>query len=560
MKMLQSLLVLCAAGTAACTAGRDPLPEGTNLAGTWVRTTSLGAEVEGLVLDADGRLGLVGIRSMNGVSWKLDGNALVLATSTASRPEPVQDRIEIEALDERGLVLAGEHYLSGIWNRNDSIARRLDGSATYRQRMALPPGVVLRAELRHLTKDGEPAGAIASTTVIVGDAQPPVPFRIHYPAAAIDPRGRYGLTALLSAGGRPWFRTTQPVPVFPSDGQDPIELVLAADRRAAAQPLREEVVRLPKSLPASWSGTLPCADCPGIATTLTLFPDGSYRLRELYEDRPGDFFEAGLWELIGDERLLLRGEAEAPRRLTLTWNGRLEPSHRGKRSGPPDRYGLDRVPVDSLAGPMPLVGQFTYLADAARFTECFSGVSLPVAMEQGYRELERDYLGARAGAGEPLVVAVNGRFATRPAMDGPGDEPVLVVEQFSGLMPDAECRAASSQVALEDTYWQLLVLDDRIVAEGGFRDPHLRFAAGQVAGATGCNALAGTYTSEGSVLRFGANLVTTMMGCPEPLATLERDFVHALGETGRIRQRADRLDLVGPRGKLLAHFRAMRPE
>lgn len=561
MKTLSWLFALCAAGLAACAPGRGPAPEGTSLAGAWVRTTSVGASMEGLVLDADGRLGLVGIQSMNGVAWTLDGNALVLATNTAGRPEPVQSRIEIEALDERGLVLGGGHYLSGIWNRNESIARRLDGSATYPERVAIPARAVLRVALRHVSRDGSPAGVIAATTHVVGDAQPPTAFHIYYPAAAIDARSRYGLTAVLRVDGRPRFHTAQPVPVLPHEAVAPVELLLTAVDRAASEPPLDDVARLPASLPASWSGTLPCADCPGIATTLTLFPDGSFRLRELYDDRPGEFFDMGLWDLVGGNRLLLRGEAETPRRLAFTWNGRLEAlDSPGGRAAPAVEYRLDPVPAAALSGPMALVGQFAYLADAPRFTECFSGISLPVAMEEGYRELERNYLDSGAAAGGDVVTALTGRFETRPVMDGAGDEPVLVVEQFTGLLPQTNCQAARPQVPLEESYWRLLVLDDRLVGDAGFREPHLRFAAGQVAGATGCNALSGTYTRDGPVLRFGASVVTTMIGCPEPLASLERAFVHALGETSRFRLRVDRLDLLGPERKLLAHFRALETE
>ena len=33
--------------------------------------------------------------------------------------------------------------------------------------------------------------------------------------------------------------------------------------------------------PATYSGKLPCADCPGIQLTVTLLPDSTYRLRQV---------------------------------------------------------------------------------------------------------------------------------------------------------------------------------------------------------------------------------------------------------------------------------------
>ena len=38
-----------------------------------------------------------------------------------------------------------------------------------------------------------------------------------------------------------------------------------------------------------YKGTLPAADCPGIETTLTLAPDGSYALHLKYIDRDSEF-------------------------------------------------------------------------------------------------------------------------------------------------------------------------------------------------------------------------------------------------------------------------------
>lgn len=56
-------------------------------------------------------------------------------------------------------------------------------------------------------------------------------------------------------------------------------------------------------------GTLPCADCPGIATRLTLtregefVAEGTYRLEETYIDRGGPLVSTGEWTTLrGDAR------------------------------------------------------------------------------------------------------------------------------------------------------------------------------------------------------------------------------------------------------------------
>jgi heat shock protein HslJ len=52
--------------------------------------------------------------------------------------------------------------------------------------------------------------------------------------------------------------------------------------------------------PVTYTGNLPCADCPGIRLVVTLFADGSYRLSRVYQERSGAYYEVGNWVLAGD--------------------------------------------------------------------------------------------------------------------------------------------------------------------------------------------------------------------------------------------------------------------
>ena len=47
----------------------------------------------------------------------------------------------------------------------------------------------------------------------------------------------------------------------------------------------------------TYEGTLPAADCPGIQTTLTLDPDGTYTLHMKYIDRDAEFDEKGVFSV-----------------------------------------------------------------------------------------------------------------------------------------------------------------------------------------------------------------------------------------------------------------------
>lgn len=84
-------------------------------------------------------------------------------------------------------------------------------------------------------------------------------------------------------------------------------------------------------------------------------------------------------------------------------------------------------------------GLFRYMADAPLFTDCATGETFPVAMEQDYLALERAYLENRREPGGPLRVTLEGHYAARPAMEGDGLVTVLVVDRFFTVHPATDC-------------------------------------------------------------------------------------------------------------------------
>jgi uncharacterized lipoprotein NlpE involved in copper resistance len=76
---------------------------------------------------------------------------------------------------------------------------------------------------------------------------------------------------------------------------------------AAAPPAAAPGTSIPEATVMSFVGNLPCADCPGIRTELTLTRDapysgdGHYKLVETYIDRGAPFTSTGVWgTLRGD--------------------------------------------------------------------------------------------------------------------------------------------------------------------------------------------------------------------------------------------------------------------
>lgn len=83
-------------------------------------------------------------------------------------------------------------------------------------------------------------------------------------------------------------------PQAPAEPAAPV----AAEPAPAAEAAPASATEVPfdvKGFAGTFSGALPCADCPGIDTTVTLKPDGTYTLREVRQDKPGSLDSDGTW-------------------------------------------------------------------------------------------------------------------------------------------------------------------------------------------------------------------------------------------------------------------------
>lgn len=61
-----------------------------------------------------------------------------------------------------------------------------------------------------------------------------------------------------------------------------------------------------KAFAGTYGGTLPCADCPGIDTTIAFTPEGGYTMSEVYQDGDASSFVVkGTWTVKEDGKSLL---------------------------------------------------------------------------------------------------------------------------------------------------------------------------------------------------------------------------------------------------------------
>ncbi|WP_237213135.1 YbaY family lipoprotein [Falsiroseomonas oryziterrae] len=110
----------------------------------------------------------------------------------------------------------------------------IQGTATYRERIALPPGAVLEVELLDISRQGAPAERIAAASVPI-TKQVPIAFALAYDPARIQDRFTYAVRGEIRRDGQVLFRTDTIHPVLTRGAGDRVELRLVRAREAAAQ-------------------------------------------------------------------------------------------------------------------------------------------------------------------------------------------------------------------------------------------------------------------------------------------------------------------------------------
>ncbi len=333
---------------------------------------------------------------------------------------------------------------------------------------------------------------------------------------------------------------------------------------APPAPLAPPAPGLPP-LPASFAGVLPCADCEGIRYELDLRPGEVYFLRLTYlgKGEAAVFDDVGQWSLMDTEPVLvLRGGGEAPGFFSISSPERLRKrdieGHEIVSSLP---YELERTePYAPLVPRLRLRGMYAYLADAAWFEECLTGLRLPVAMEADNAALERAYGALQREPGQPVLAIVEGTIEPRPRRDGEGKVESLVPLRFERFWPGETCGARGVTSGLVGTRWVLVRLGEQpVVVTDGSREPHLVLTQdGRVQGSGGCNRLLGGYLLEGASLEL-TQLAATRMFCPEGMET-EAAFTAALTAARTWKILGSHLELYGEDGALVARLEARELE
>lgn len=303
---------------------------------------------------------------------------------------------------------------------------------------------------------------------------------------------------------------------------------------AAGRSMRCHAAGRPGEPPRTFAG-------PGL--TVTLLPDGTFRLRQQGDDGKPAVFDLGQWtqEVDGGVRLVLRGSIVGRRAFRQADGDRLIAD---------DGTELAQVATaEKIDGRYRLEGLYRDAQDGGLFAECATGRTYPVAPSGAEPELEHAWVEAAPSRDAQLFFEIIGRFI---------DDGQIEVERVINLKPKATCPpAAPRSAALRGTEWRAVEIDgERLTFGDGQRRPTLKLDDdGKFTASTGCNSLGGDYTLDPNGLRFIAGPMT-LAACPAPSDAVERRFIDALGAVKSAQIAATTLDLKDASGKLRLRLEA----
>jgi heat shock protein HslJ/uncharacterized lipoprotein NlpE involved in copper resistance len=311
-------------------------------------------------------------------------------------------------------------------------------------------------------------------------------------------------------------------------------------------------------LAGSYTGVLPCADCPGIRYTLNLRTGFVYFLRVTYlgDGEGRSFDDLGVWSLSTDRKtLLLRGSRDEPLMFAVKSFQTLRKLDReGREITAPLNYDLTRDETGARFEPhLVLKGQLAHSENGSVFNECITRIQLPIAQEADGANFAAAQQESSNEPEQNFFVKIEGQILTTPLAGATKQQEILLVERFVDLSTEEKCADPPRTAKLEDTDWEF---SQRVNAEFDSGGIYLRLRSRGTGMRLfdGCNVIYGGYTLHGQKLRFLINGITKWK-CSNA-AYEQRRWLETLRAASNWNILGDRLELYDSHSRLLARFEA----
>lgn len=313
----------------------------------------------------------------------------------------------------------------------------LGGEATYLERIALPQNTVFEATLEDISLMDMPSVTLGRVT-IAHAGQVPIPFEITYNTDQIKKGHRYNVRAKIKVDGKILFITDTVHTVLDGSDQTALHLIM--------KKVKQKVKMKPfKQFPIHFIGRLPGANCQS-QYQLDLFSDHTYFIRnKCFKNDMSDSVQSdniGRWHFDSEKKqLILTGGGERDLFFLVLGPETIEKlDNEGERIHSNLNYKLEAsYSAATLEPQVYMEGMYQYMADAAMFHECITGLNLPVLFEKNNIALENAYNKDKKEAGALLKIHLEGKIVQRPKMEGEGIQAHLLVERFIKTMPNEQC-------------------------------------------------------------------------------------------------------------------------
>lgn len=105
-----------------------------------------------------------------------------------------------------------------------TVLNNLSGTINYRERIALPAGAVIDVKLQDVSRADAPATVLAEQQIVTRSEQVPIPFKLEYNPADIQPGHRYTVGVRIEIDGKLRWITQTMHPVIHNGPTEGVEV------------------------------------------------------------------------------------------------------------------------------------------------------------------------------------------------------------------------------------------------------------------------------------------------------------------------------------------------